>query len=129
MHFPYSAEPGDDIGRIQGFGSPGEVVSLAFSLHAEADVGEVVMEATDLRDGERSIPSSAVELHVVHVWTQAGVGVYQDAPVRVPELLLKDDRVALRDRYTFRRPGSWRPYRRRLRYVAPTVRLDGEART
>src|SRR5215218_6952899 len=129
MHLPYSAEEADDIRGVSGVAAPGETLALGFSLAADADAGELGLEATELRGEQGSIPAAAVDLHVVRVWQQAGVGVYQDAPVLVPELLLKDDRVALRDRYTRRRPGSWRPYRRRVGYVAPDVRLCGEART
>lgn len=70
-----------------------------------------------------------VDLHVVKVWPQAGIGVYRSDARDVAELLLKDDGVALHDAW---RPGCghWRhAYRRQAFYHPPEVRLDGDVRT
>jgi hypothetical protein len=120
-HYPYGGAPGERIGAIKGFGSPGETVSLSFCLEADADVPAVVVEA--------SIPGVAVDVHVVHAWDQAGVGVYRGPRVRVPELLLKDDRASLDDGYTRRCGSPLHVHRRRVRYSPPPLRLEGAVRT
>ena len=60
----------------------------------------------------RTLPRSAVNIHVVKVWEQAGAGPLRDpdTAAAVPELLVKDDRVPL--------TGS-----------APAIRLAGDAAT
>ncbi len=52
---------------------------------------------SDLQGIGRVLPRSAVSLHVVKVWEQAGAGPLRDpdTAAAVPELLVKDDRVPL----------------------------------
>src|SRR5215210_5321991 len=82
-HYPYASYAGGDMEEICGFGSPGELVSLGFALEADRDVTDVVVEATELTGTTASVPQRAVDLHVVRVWDQAGLGVYRAARVRV----------------------------------------------
>ncbi|MCW2990139.1 MAG: hypothetical protein JWM73_733, partial [Solirubrobacterales bacterium] len=110
-HYPYGGAPGKDITTIRGFGSPGETVSLAFALEADGDVGELVVEAAELHGPGGPV---ALDVHVVGVWEQAGVGVRRGTPMRVPELLLKDDRVALEGRYVRGCGTPWHPHRTRV---------------
>ncbi len=51
----------------------------------------------DLQGIGRTLPRTAVDLHVVKVWEQAGSGPLRDpdTATAVPELLVKDDRVPL----------------------------------
>jgi hypothetical protein len=129
QHFPYEERAGDDTSELRGFGSPGEIVSLSFSVRSSHRIAEVELSASALKGPAGVIPESSIDLHVVHVWKQAGLGVYQSAPVDVPELLLKDDRVQFRDGLT-RWCGNLRHlHRKRSRYVAPNVRLEGSVRT
>lgn len=114
--------------EICGFGSPGEIVSLGFALEADRDVPQLILEATGLSGAMASVPQTAIDLYVVHLWDQAGLGVYRAAPIRVGELLLKDDRITFRDGFT-RGCGRLHLHRTRTRYSPPRVRLEGEVRT
>jgi hypothetical protein len=130
-HVPFAAAPGPAApDALRSVGAAGEMLSLSASLCAREDVPELEIEVSALsRDDGTVLPGSAVDVYVVAVWEQAGVGVYQSAPQRVAELLLKDDRVALRDGW---RHGCrhWRhPWRRGRFYTPPSVRLRGPART
>src|SRR4051812_1488731 len=102
---------------------------MSFALEAERDVRDIVVEATQLAGAEASISGDSLDVHVVHVWDQAGVGVYRGPRMRVPELLLKDDRARLRDGYTRRCGVASHLHRSRNRYSPPAVRLDGAVRT
>ena len=109
--------------------APGEPVSAAFGLSTPAPVRGVELVASDLAGPAAYVPSAAVDIYIVKEWPQAGIGVHQSAPRVVGELLLKDDRQPLRDRY---RIGyrDWRQVFRPARYyLPPDVRLKGPAVT
>lgn len=75
------------------------------------------------------IDAESVEPYIVQIGEQAGLGVYQGPKINVPELLLKDDRVSLKDGYK-RSFKHWRHIKRRLNlYSPPSVRLRGNACT
>lgn len=124
---PYSIQSGATLEGLEGFGTPGEQVSLAFGMHAEEPV-TVEVTSSSLSGSSGVIPDTAIELHVVHVWKQAGVGVYQSTSMTVPELLVKDDPLEFRDSYG-NRCGHWRhPFRHGRYYVPPIVRRHGPPR-
>lgn len=106
------------------------MVSLSFSLSAR-QATDLELTAADLESTVGVIPKSCISLFIVKVWEQAGIGVYQSAPARVAELLLKDDRVGLGDGYS--RRGRCRHWKHLLRasqiYQPPDVRLKGAAGT
>jgi hypothetical protein len=105
------------------------MVSLAFAVHTTEPIGEIAFEVGALTGPSGSIDAGATDVFVVKVWEQAGVGVYQSKPVRVPELLVKDDRPPLSDGYR-RWCGHWRHlHRRSSYYVPPAVRSVGPACT
>jgi len=131
-HSPYAPAPADEqIARLSGFGTAGEMLSLSFSLAASAAIANLELASSDLASATDSIPKSRVSLYIVKVWEQAGIGIYQSDAVRVPELLLKDDRAPFRDGYS--RRGSCGHWKHLLRashiYKPPDVRLEGDART
>ena len=130
-HTPFAAAPGPSAASaLHAVGAPGEMLSLSTSLCAREDVADLECDLSALcRDDGTALPDAAVDTFVVMVWEQAGVGVYQSAPQRVPELLLKDDRSALRDGWR-RGCGHWRhPWRSGPFYTPPAVRLHGPVRT
>jgi hypothetical protein len=131
-HPPYSSKPLDEkISGLEGSGTPGEMLSLSFSISAPDSVTELLLTTTGLACSSNCIQESCISLFVVKVWEQAGIGVYQSSPVRVAELLLKDDRTPLSDGYT--RRGRCRHWRHVLRksalYKPPDVCIDGDAHT
>jgi hypothetical protein len=131
-HRPYNPNPEDEkISCLQGFGTAGEMVSLSFSLAAHAPIEELRLSSSDLRNSTSLIPKSCVSMFIVKAWQQAGLGIYQSAPVQVAELLLKDDRASLRDGYT--RRGNCQHWKHLVRasqiYKPPHVRLQGDAVT
>lgn len=131
-HQPYSSKPLDErISRLEAYGTPGEMLSLSFSISSPDSVTELLLTPTDLACSSNCIQKSCVSLFVVKVWEQAGIGVYQSSPVRVAELLLKDDRTPLRDGYTRRgRCRHWRHVvRKSALYKPPDVCVDGDAHT
>ena len=103
------------------------MLSLSFSLLARSLSAELTIDVSHLEglDGRLLHP----ELHVVHRWVQSGIGVFQGAAVEVGELLLKDDRVSLRDGYRRRCSSLTHIHRSRTRYVPPDVRLTGPVTT
>jgi len=131
-HSTYSTGPTNEkISGLQGYGTAGEMLSLSFSVSAPDAVTELLITSTDLKNSNNVIRKDCIDLFVVKVWEQAGIGVYQSSPVRVAELLLKDDRAMLRDSYTKR--GSCGHFNHFLRrsslYQPPEVRLKGDAFT
>jgi hypothetical protein len=131
-HSPYSTSPTKEkISRLEGRGTAGEMLSLSFSISAADSVSELLLTPTDLKSSNNFIQESCIGLFVVKVWEQAGIGVYQSSPLRVAELLLKDDREPLRDSYTRRgRCQHWRHVLRKATlYKPPDVRVEGAALT
>lgn len=129
-HFPYSPHPEDStVTEVSGRATAGETLSLSFSLLSRPSIPNVEISVSDLRGSSGIIKAEAVNLYVVKVWEQAGLGVYQSGRVRVAELLLKDDRADLSDGYV-RRCGHTRHFLRSATYYrAPRVRLGGNACT
>jgi hypothetical protein len=129
-HFPYSPQPEDaTITEVVGRATAGEMLSLSFSVLSQTSIPNVEISTSDLRSASDIIKAEFVNLYVVKVWEQAGLGVYQSESGRVAELLLKDDRTDLSDGY-IRRCGHKRHFLRSATYYrAPRVRLGGNACT
>lgn len=70
-----------------------------------------------------------MQLYVVKIWQQAGLGIYQRESMMVRELLLKDDDQSLSDGYA-KKVKHWKHLLKPFElYDAPDVRLDGPVRT
>jgi len=88
---PVPAQVGDTISL---WATPGEYEPATFAIFACRDLDDVRLAATDLEGDAGKIPGAAVDLHVVKVWYQAGmgsIGAGAHKPQLVPELLVKDD--------------------------------------
>ncbi len=81
-------------------GTAGETISLTFTIAADQSISELTITghstASTLSASEEPF---GFEIFIVHCWTQAGVGIYQAQAMSVEELLLKDDRISLKDDY------------------------------
>jgi len=120
-------EPCHGLGEVA---APGELLSAAFGIRSEHPVAEVSFSVSGLvASGGAEIPRDSLDLRIVKVWAQAGVGVYQSASVSVPELLVKDDRGDFQDSYSSW-CGHWKHALQRNHYYRPP-RVDdtGVART
>lgn len=130
QHYPYSWQHGgNEVNEISGFGSPGETVSLSFSLISNRNHQTVELHSVPLAGESQSLGAESVDIYIVKVWEQAGIALYQAERMNVPELLLKDDRVRLMDGYRrhFKRKRHLiEPLRL---YEPPKVRLKGHAAT
>lgn len=129
-HPPFGPRPeNQEITVLRCRAAPGEPVSTAFGLSTQRPVSNVELLASDLTGPSAGVAGKVIDIYVVKEWPQAGVGVHQSAPQVVGELLLKDDRQPIRDRY---RIGCrhWRQVLRPARYYSPPdVRLQGRAVT
>jgi hypothetical protein len=113
------------VDALSGAGAPGEAVTLSFAMRAQTSCQAIEINSGLLKGSRQTIPSGSVDLYIVKVWEQAGIGLYQSESMMVPELLLKDDRITLKDGYRrcFKRLRHLvQPY---WLYVAPAVRLTG----
>src|SRR6266436_1256204 len=131
-HSPYSPAPTrETLSCLGGFGTAAEMVSLSFSLSAPRPIAHLELTPSDLEGPAGVIPRNCISLYIVKIWEQAGMGVYQSAPLRVAELLLKDDRAPINDSYTRRgRCWHWKHLLRASQiYEPPNVRLEGNACT
>jgi hypothetical protein len=74
-----------------------ESESASFVINAQKDISEIGIHVPDLKNSRGLIiPSTAIDLHTVKVWYQAGdndISYNTPGKVLVPELLLKDDKV------------------------------------
>jgi hypothetical protein len=129
-HFPYAlSHETAKVTVLTGFGTPGETVNLSFSICAEEDMPELVFEFSGLTCDSSSVPSSQVQIYIVKVWEQAGIGLHLAEAVNIPELLLKDDRLALQDGYV-KQYKHWKHLLTPLTvYNPPDVPLTGPAKT
>lgn len=128
-HLPYDSEPKEVTREVKAILARGEMASVTFSIEASTAVDNIEVLATPILSSAGAGGQLEIDLHVVHRWQQAGLGVFQSAPVEVGELLLKDDRIDLRDQYV-RRCGDIRHiHKSRSRYLPPDVRLTGPVRT
>jgi hypothetical protein len=131
-HSPYAARSSEqEITCLGGRGTPGEMLSLSFSISSTESIDNVQLAASALRDSDYVIPASSADMLIVKVWKQAGIGVYQSAPASIAELLVKDDRSPIHDGYSRRgRCGHLRHVLRRSKiYIPPDIRMDGNAST
>jgi hypothetical protein len=131
VEYPPYGEP--TLTSCRGLGelaAPGELLSAAFGIHADQSVADVSFTVSSLRGTNgREIADGAIDLRIVKVWAQAGVGVYQSASTLVPELLVKDDRVGFQDSYSSW-CGHWNHALQRKHYYRPPPVDDiGVART
>jgi len=72
--------------------------AASFCLYSPVTLTNVAVSMPQEMQGiGRVLPRSAVDIHVVKVWQQAGAGPLRDpdTAAAVPELLVKDDRVPL----------------------------------
>jgi len=93
--FPIPARVGT---KLACAGCRGEYESVTLAVYALEDVQGMLVTVSDLEGTSGAIPSDAVDVHVVKSWYQAGVGIWPNTKVFVPELLLKDDRLIRVDR-------------------------------
>ena len=128
-HLPYDPLPAEVTREVKATVAAGEIVSLSFSLDTRPGCDKLELFPTALKSSAGANLHANMDLYVVHRWQQAGIGVFQSSPMSVSELLLKDDRVELRDRYV-RRCGSFAHlHKSRTRYLPPDLRLTGPVRT
>ena len=106
-HIPYLQSGGDDrCTRIDARGAPGERVALSFDIAGDdAPVRAEITASRLVRAGggaevNGTIDAADMDVHVVAIRDQAGIGVHRSARVAVAELLLKDDGVEMRGRYS-----------------------------
>ena len=129
-HFPYSLAPEDcAIETLNVEGAPGETLLASVSVSCSTPRRDLRISVVDLIGPGGTIAANRIDLYVVKVWEQSGLGVYRCQPISVPELLVKDDSVTLRDGYR-RVYNNWKNYIK-PRYVhdSPDVRLDGDVHT
>jgi hypothetical protein len=129
-HDPYCPTPEfQEITRLSGFGAPGQQLSLACGIVSPVALEDVHVAVSDLRVDNDVIERRQIELYVVKVWEQAGIGTYQASGFPVAELLLKDDRADFGDRYVRRNCKHVRHLLRRPRfYLPPNLPLHGDVR-
>jgi len=104
----------------------GEATSLSFSLRAGDGPLDVTLAVCDAESQSSGLPSIPLDLYRVHLWEQAGIGLYQSRSRRVAELLLKSENEPLADAYERSCGHSGHFHRRGNYYVPPNVRLQGE---
>lgn len=121
---PFASAPerdATDVLRVAG--AAGESVVMFFAIDAGAAVADVSIAA-----------GPGIDLHLVLAREQPGTSLERTAMRSVRELLVKDDRIRLDDGFAFwcghvrhipRR--ALRP--RRVFYLPPDLRIDGEVRT
>src|SRR6185437_4069780 len=125
---------GTSVNLVRGFGTSGDTITLSFSILCASDVDEVVVEASDLHIADceiadRKIAADNIEVYIAKIWEQAGLGRKQGKKMQVRELLVKDDRQPLTDRYR-RGYKHWRQFSQTaMFYCPPDVRLEGPAKT
>jgi len=93
--FPIPARVGN---KLACSGCRGEYESVTLAVFALEDVSQMRLSATGLAGPRGAIPSEAVDIFVVKSWYQAGVGIWPNTKVFVPELLLKDPGLVRVDR-------------------------------
>lgn len=78
---------------IQMFATPGEYEPAGFVL-LPSESTTVTFKIGDLKNADRVISRENLDLRVVKVWYQAGIGVNElDKKLLTPELLLHDDKL------------------------------------
>ncbi len=88
---PIPAALGD---TVELTATPGEYEPGTCVLFACSELSEVRLDASDLQHREQTIPSSAIDMHIVKTWYQNGIstiGARKGQRLLVPELLLYDD--------------------------------------
>jgi len=128
-HLPYDPSPKEVTREVKAIVARGEMASVSFSIESQTTVDDLEVFGNPLFSGSGADSGIGVDLHVVHRWRQAGLGVFQSSPVEVGELLLKDDRVHLRDRYVHGCGNLFHIHKSGTRYSPPDVRLTGPVRT
>ncbi|MBM4044049.1 MAG: hypothetical protein FJ279_02965 [Planctomycetes bacterium] len=94
--FPIPARVGNELSCS---GCRGEYESVSLAVYALEDVKGLRVIPGPLKGPGGTIPSSAVDVHVVKSWYQAGKEIWDVRSKRyVPELLLKDDALVRVDR-------------------------------
>ncbi|MBS1952674.1 MAG: hypothetical protein JST89_00665 [Cyanobacteria bacterium SZAS-4] len=116
----------DTVGSLQVYGTAGETITLPFQIASEEEVQEFRLNTFDSAANNSEI---LVDLFVAKTWQTAGVGIYQSKPMLVEELLLKDDRISLKDSYR-KSANSWRDVFKPISlYVAPKLPDHNDVRT
>jgi hypothetical protein len=117
------------IDKLSSFGAIGQKVIFSFSLFSTEEIQEIELSVTPLTNKTSALNLEQIEIYIVKRWDVSGVGIYQSNRITAAELLLKDDRITLKDGYT-EHPhngiGSENPM---WLYVPPDVRTTGNANT
>jgi hypothetical protein len=91
---PARAEP---LSTLSCRASPGERAPVAVLIGSSETLRELRITATDLDGPSGRLPFRMIDVRIARAWQQAGTGPVATTPSLVWELLLKDDRVILRD--------------------------------
>lgn len=95
--YPNSIPEKDEITDIlTAFATPGELVSMTFSMYPLEDLGKVKVRVNDLRDDHgHTIGKESVELRLVTCWLQktSNVGSYEQ--MLIPECMIKKNEVEI----------------------------------
>lgn len=100
--FPADGRPD---GPTRLVGARGEYVPGSFAVFAFEDFTEATLTVSDLQGTGHTIPGDHVDLRIVKVWYQSGGGWHsyfadQTGRMRVPELLLHDEKLIMVDHDT-----------------------------
>jgi len=95
----HSKRDGPGIATITIEASPGEFEPGSFVVGAFRSLKNVTLVPIDLKAGNQVLPKENVDVRVVKVWEQAGQGPRKTKPVKVGELLVKDDTAPFLDSY------------------------------
>lgn len=79
--------------------SPGELEPGSFVVTSFRSLKNITLTPIDLQAGNTVLPKDNVDVRVVKVWEQAGQGPRKTKPVKVGELLVKDDTAPFLDSY------------------------------
>lgn len=116
----------EEIAGLQACGTAGETISLSFELTSDEPIPEFRLRILESSPTNVDIK---IDIFVVKTWQVAGVGIYQSDSMLVGELLLKDDRIDLRDGYR-RKVTNWRSiFNPAWFYKGPQIPVHEDVRT
>lgn len=129
-HSPFSFNSGGrSVSKLSSFACPNQVQCLSFSIVSSEDIADIRIYPESLTNSSNEISSKNIDIFIAHVWEQAGLASLVRDPVKVPELLLKDDRVHLEDSYSRKLIFGHKIVSFAERYCPPKVRLTGDVET
>ncbi|MFN8553723.1 MAG: hypothetical protein U0103_19800 [Candidatus Obscuribacterales bacterium] len=119
-------------------GTAGETIALKFDINSDAtiddfrvtvDVSRSPNSPVDFTDPGITQTDWCAETFVVKTWQSAGIGIYQAEAMLVDELLVKDDRLELKDSYRSKIQ-NWREILKPSKfYKGPEIASHKDART